>query len=169
MSQTPGAGAGRRVPVGRFALRTSLWLLLGGWVGAWMFFGAVVAPTAFRTLPSTEIAGTLVGPILTVLHLYGAAAGVGLALLAQGLGRGLLLRTLPLAMSALCLYTHFGVTAEIAEIRDLAFGSGGSSDAAVRFRSLHELSLRIFIGLGVAALGLTGLHSWADTREAADP
>ena len=41
MHDRPGGG-------GSTALRSVLWLLLGGWVGAWMLFGAVVAPTLFR-------------------------------------------------------------------------------------------------------------------------
>ena len=33
-------------------LRAALWLVLGGWVGSWACFGLVVAPNAFRVLPS---------------------------------------------------------------------------------------------------------------------
>ena len=79
-------------------LRSTLWLTLGAWIGAWLLFGAVVAPTAFRVLPSTEVAGSLVGPVLEALHLYGAAAGALLALVTVALGRGPLLIVLPLLM-----------------------------------------------------------------------
>ena len=76
MAGTPAARIVGRSAILRFVLRTALWLLLGGWIGAWLLFGGVVAPTAFRTLPSTEVAGLLIGPVLTWLHLYGAAAGI---------------------------------------------------------------------------------------------
>ncbi len=146
-------------------LRSALWLTLGAWIGAWLLFGAVVAPTAFRVLPSTEVAGSLVGPVLEALHLYGAAAGALLALLAVALGRGRLLVALPLLMSAVCLYSHFGVSAELSEIRDLAFGPGGAPEFAARFTRLHRVSLGLFMGLGGAAVGLLVLHSRADIGE----
>ena len=41
-------------------LRTSLWLSLGGWVGAWAFFAFVVSRIAFRVLPG-DVAGDLAG------------------------------------------------------------------------------------------------------------
>ena len=149
--------------MGALLLRSGLWLLLGTWIGAWLCFGAVVAPTAFRVLPSTEIAGTFVGPVLTVLQLYGASAGIALALLALALRRGALLCALPLLLSALCLYSHFGLTAELTEVRDLAFGPGGSEAGAARYNELHRLSLRIFIGVGMAIVGLVPLHVRAET------
>jgi len=149
------------------ALRAALWLLLGSQVGAWLLFGLVVAPTAFRVLPSVAAAGALVGPVLTVLHLYGAGAGVALALLAWGLGRGPLLIALPLLMGAVCLYSHFGVTAEMTELRDLTFGPAGNEAAAARFNELHRVSMTLFIGVGVAALALLALHARADAGAAA--
>ncbi len=147
------------------ALRSCLWLLLGGWFGSYLCFGAVVAPTAFAVLPSTELAGELVGPVLTKLHVYGALAGVALALVSRSLGRGPLLVAAPLALSALCLYSHFGVTTALTEIRDLAFGSGGDPEAAARFAALHRVSLAIFIGVGIAVTALIGLQARADARD----
>lgn len=119
------------------AQRMVLWLLLGGWVGAWFLFGAVVAPTAFRALPSTQLAGAVVGPTLTALHLYGGVAGAALALLARGLGRSPWLTAVPLLLGALCLLSHFGLTAEIAAMREGAFGPHGDVDSAARFSTLR--------------------------------
>ena len=65
--------------LGQTALRTCLWLLLGGWFGSYLLFGAVIAPTAFAVLPSTQLAGDLVGPVLMKLNLYGVFAGIALA------------------------------------------------------------------------------------------
>lgn len=145
------------------ALRSALWLALGVWIGAWTLFGAVVAPTAFRVLPTTEMAGALVGPMLRALHLYGACAGVALALLARALGRGPLCVGLPFLLAALCLYSEFGITAEISEIRDLAFGPEGSAKASARFQSLHRRSVAVFASVGVGALVLLGLHARAES------
>ena len=50
--------------LGAALLRGLLWLLLGTWIGSWLLFALVVAPTAFRVLPSTHVAGTLVAPVL---------------------------------------------------------------------------------------------------------
>lgn len=146
------------------ALRSVLWLLLGGWVGSFALFGLVIAPTAFRVLPSTEIAGTLVGPVLTALHLYGAVAGLGVALVALVLGRGRLRVGLPLALAAACLYSQFGVSAEIAEIRDKVFGPEGSAALAGRWSLLHRVSVGIFLAVSAGTLWLVVLHSQTDSR-----
>ena len=146
----------------RFALRSALWLFLGGWVGAWLLFGLVVAPVSFRTLPSTELAGMVVSPVLMVLHLYGAVAGLALGLIAAALGRGSLMLALPLVMAALCLYSHFGLTAQISELRELAFGPTGNTEAAVHWGQLHRNSMTLFIAIGIGALVLLGLHVHAE-------
>ena len=148
---------------GQTALRTCLWLLLGGWFGSYLFFGAVVAPTAFAVLPSIELAGKLIGPVLTKLHLYGALAGIALALVSKSIGRGPLMVAAPIALSALCLYSHFGVSAQLNEIRDLSFGPDGAAELAARFGALHRISLSIFIGIGIAVTALIGLHARADS------
>jgi hypothetical protein len=148
------------------ALRTGLWLLLGGWVGAWIFFGAVVSRVAFTVLPSTELAGTLIGPVLESLQWYGAGAGIALMLLTLAMGRGIGLALVPLAMGLACLFSHIVVTAEIAELRDLAFGPDGNTGAAARFNLLHRVSVGVFIAVGVASLVLLWLHARADSRAA---
>ena len=150
--------------LGQTALRTCLWLLLGGWFGSYLLFGAVIAPTAFVVLPSTELAGEFVGSVLTKLHICGALAGIALALVSKWLGRGPLLVIAPIALSALCLYSHFGVSAQIAEIRELAFGPDGTAEVAARFGALHRISLSIFIGVGVGVTALIGFHARADSR-----
>jgi Domain of unknown function (DUF4149) len=164
--QRPAEPAPRSGALAGVAARTALLVLLGGWVGAWLLFGLVVAPTAFRVLPSIEEAGTLVGPVLSALHLYGVVAGVLLAALALALGRGLACTALPLAMSAACAYSQFGVSAEISEIRQLAFGPHGSEAAAARFTHLHHVSVVIFVCVGIAALALCVLHARADEASA---
>jgi len=149
--------------VGAVALRSALWLLLGGWLGSWALFGLVVAPTAFRVLPSAELAGSLVGPVLTALHLYGGTAGVALACLSWALGRPAWLSGLPLGLAALCLYSHFGISAELASLRPLAFGEQGSLAVATRFGQLHRASVAIFVAVGCALVVLVVLHARSDS------
>jgi hypothetical protein len=160
----PDAGRVSRVEV---ALRIALWLLLGGWIGSWASFGVLVAPTAFRVLPSTEIAGQLVAPVLTALHFYGAVAGVLLALVAFRLRRRTWLVILPLAMSAACLISQLAVTPRIEAIRPLAFGPGGTPEIAARFQHLHRVSVAIFEVVGAAALLLLGRHASYDASRSA--
>jgi hypothetical protein len=148
--------------LGAAGLQAALWLLLGGWLGSWGAFAMLVAPAAFRVLP-TGLAGDLVAPLLAALHLGGAASGLALALLAWVLARGRLAIALPLALSALCLISHFGVTPQIAELREAVRGAG-SEAAAARFQRLHGLSMLLFSAVSLGALVLAGLHARADVR-----
>src|ERR1700747_3382689 len=50
-------------------------LTLGTWIGAVLYFGAIVAPAAFSVRPPDQ-AGALVGLTLGRLHLMGIVAGV---------------------------------------------------------------------------------------------
>lgn len=139
----------------RAALRALLWSILGAWLALMLFVGSVVAPAAFRVLPSPELAGDLVGRVLGPVHGFGAVAGVALAALGVALGRGRLAVGLPLLLSALCLLNHFGVSPAVAEIRfdDLQPGD------AERFRRLHQLSVGLFVAVGAGVIALVGLHA----------
>ncbi len=158
------SGADAGIPLRNVVLRCALWVVLGGWVGCWVFFGAVVAPSAFRVLPSTELAGRLVGPVLGALQVFGGVAGIALALLAWALGRGRTTVAIPALMAAVCLVSHFGISREIASIRDLAFGPEGNAEMAARFTWLHQLSVDLYIGVGIAALVLMALHTRCELR-----
>lgn len=147
-----------------FALRALLWLLLGGWIGAWLCFGLVVAPTAFRVLPSVEIAGQLIGPVLATLHWYGSLAGTLLALLAWQLGRGSALTLMSLAAAALCAFSQLWLTPKVSALRLLVFGPQGSVEIAARFQLLHWISMWIFCVVGLTTLILLAGHVRADLR-----
>jgi hypothetical protein len=150
-------------------IRFLLWLLLGGWVGAWVTFGALVAPTAFRVLPSHELAGQVVGPVISALHGYGAATGLVLAMLAWILGRRWLLVAIPLVAAAACAYSELAITPQIAVIRPLVFGPEGTPELAARFGHLHRVSVLIFISVGVTTLVLLAAHVLADARRTERP
>ncbi|MDJ0852304.1 MAG: DUF4149 domain-containing protein [Myxococcota bacterium] len=142
-------------------VRAALWVLLGGWLGAWCLFAFSVAPTAFRSLPS-DAAGMVVGPVIAALHLYGSAAGVLLALLARALRRGPWQQVVPLVMAGLCLFSEFWVTAQIDAVRDAAFGPDANAEALQRFGRLHGLSMGLYTAVGLLAFVLTGLHAHSD-------
>lgn len=87
-------------------------LLLASWIGAAIFFSAVVAPTAFRvlrafSLPNAgEIAGTIVTNTLSVINISGFVVSLLLLALAFVLKRhytqrAFILQTLLLALVAL--------------------------------------------------------------------
>jgi hypothetical protein len=162
--------SGSRAATAEVVLRALLWLLLGGWVGSWLCFGLLIAPTAFRVLPSTELAGRMVGPVLTGLNVYAAATGVLLALLAVRLRRGRLLVVLPLLAAALCIFSELVVTARIEAIRPLVFGPEGSQELAARFQTLHRVSVWLFCAVGAATLAMLVGHAHADVpRFEGDP
>jgi hypothetical protein len=145
------------------ALRSTLWLTLGGWIGAWAFFALVLARLVFQVLPSPEAAGHLVRPVLDVLHWYGAGAGLVLAVLAVLLRRGRLLIGLPLVLTIGCLATQLVVTPRLEAIRDLAFGPGGNVDASAEYRRLHGVSMAIFSAVLLGAIALVPLHARRDS------
>ena len=149
-------------PRSLLGIRFLLWLLLGGWIGAWFTFGGLVAPTAFRTLPSHELAGQVVGPVISALHGYGMAAGLVLAVLAWRLGRHWLLMAIPLLASAACAFSELAITPQIAAVRPLALGPEGTPEIAARFGQLHRVSVLIFLFVGVTTLVLLAAHVLAD-------
>jgi len=149
-------------------LRGGLWLLLGGWLGAWFLFAFSVAPTAFQSLP-TELAGSVVDPVIASLHFYGAAAGIVLFGIGRSLGRGLWHQLLPLLMAALCLGSELILTPQIDQLRALTFGPGATLEATARWWRLHGFSMAIYTTVGVLAMALVGLHAWSDAVGAEAP
>ncbi len=144
-------------------LRTALWLLLGGWFGAWTLFGLVIAPTAFQVLPSQAAAGALVGPVLATLHNYGIAAGLGMAALAALSRRGPTLALLPICLALLCAISEYGVTAAIDEVLPKSFAAL-QEPAAARFAELHQTSRLLYGSIGLGVLALIGLHVLAESE-----
>ncbi len=137
-------------------------LVAGGWFGAMILFAFVVAPTAFGVLPGAEVAGSLVGPVLRVIHLFGIGAGLVLAALAWRLQRAHWLRVLPLVLAAAFAYSEFVVTAEISGILPHESGGPSPEEQAARFAFLHQLSMVIFTAVGLGAAALVFGHVRAD-------
>jgi len=57
-------------------LRILMLLSLILWVGGLVFFAFVLAPTAFKVLPTTHLAGNVVGVTLGKLHWIGIISGI---------------------------------------------------------------------------------------------
>src|SRR5215469_1935625 len=57
-------------------LRFLMLLSLVLWIGGLIFFAFVLAPTAFQVLPSTHLAGNLVGRALNKLHWIAIISGI---------------------------------------------------------------------------------------------
>jgi hypothetical protein len=151
------------------ALRSAVWIVLGGWLGAWVLFAVAVAPTAFAELPSAELAGRVVGPVLGALHRYGIGAGLALAALAAALRRGRMLVSLPVLLAALCAVSEFGITPAIHAARLHAFGTAADAESAARFARLHVASTALYGLVGLGALSLIVLHVRAERPQAPWP
>jgi len=146
------------------ATRFVLWVVLGGWLGAWATFALLIAPLAFRVLPPGS-AGDLIAPVLASLHGYGMAAGLVLAAVSWALGRGWVTTSLPLVLALVCAYSELVVTAGIEEAGPLAFGEGARAEAAQRFAALHRRSQWLFGGVGLGVVALVAAHALRDARE----
>jgi len=132
---------------------------LGTWVGAVLYFGAIVAPAAFSVL-SAEQAGALVGLTLGRLHLMGIVAGVIYMLVTAIWARsaGALLRPaslLVMAMVVLTFVSQYWVSGTMDALR----GQMGSVSATlttnqlrVSFDRLHGISVRLEMAVLVAGL-----------------
>jgi uncharacterized membrane protein len=140
------------------------------WVGGLVFFAFVLAPTAFRVLPSTHLAGSVVGAPLHILPPVGEFCAAFFLI-----GTIVLLRSSPLrtrrllgvegALVILMVAATFYVQARIvpAMERD-RIAAGGDVDAAppdnparLDFERLHPISEKVegaalFLGLGVVVL-----------------
>jgi hypothetical protein len=148
----------------RLAARGSLWLVLGGWIGAGTWFALVVARAVFRLLPTSEAAGRLVDAVYTPLQLYGMAAGLVLAALTLALGRSRWLAVHAAVLSGLCFISHFGITVRLDELRDRAFGASPQAEASREFMALHGWSMALHAAVLVGAILLVFLHVAAELR-----
>ncbi len=126
LSDTTAARFGRdplRPSVLQRALHGVRLLLVAVWLGAAVFFSAVVAPSAFAVLPSRELAGALVARTLTILNVGGVAFGL-LLLVGAFVGRkGTRLVALIVELLALVGLTgatavgHFVIASRMAALR----------------------------------------------------
>jgi uncharacterized membrane protein len=153
-----------------WTLRSLRLLAIVIWVGGLTFFAFVLAPTAFRALPNTHEAGTIVGETLRILNRLGDTCGIIFFLASLSLWPQVsprqrkLLRAqllLVLLMLAATVYVQSAIVPAMERDRTAA---GGDIDAApptnparIHFERLHPISEKVegsvlLMGLGIVVL-----------------
>ena len=147
-------------------LRTVEFLALSLWLGSDVFLSFVVAPGAFRILPSRDQAGAIVGHSLWWMHFLGVTCGIVLLI-----ARFLRTRSFSalVAPAALCVFlmilltvvSQHTVSPRMAALR-VQMGSieatQPGSPLLAEFSRLHRLSISLESGVllaGLAALYLS--------------
>jgi hypothetical protein len=144
-------------------IRFLMLLSLSVWIGGIIFF-SVLAPTSFSVLPTRQLAGAIVGSMLSKLHWIGIGAGL-VFLLASFISFYFQTGTVHVfafrhvlicLMFAVTLLSQLVVSPRMAVVR----ASIGDIDSVspnhplrVEFNALHAWSTRL--ELGVLLLGLT--------------
>lgn len=135
-------------------LRYLMLLSLIVWMGGLMFFAFVLAPTAFQTLPSTHLAGNIVGRALGKLHYIAIACAIVFLLssliydwLADGELHVLAMRhVLVTAMLALTCWSQFWIIPRMDALRARVgdFAAVPANDPVrMHFDLLHAWSTRV--------------------------
>jgi uncharacterized membrane protein len=147
-------------------LTTVEFLCLGLWLGSDVFLSFVVAPGAFRILPSRDQAGAMVGFALGRMHLLGVICGVVFLLARVARTRTFASFVAPVAlcvvlMIALTVASQVGVSPRMAMLR-VQMGSieatAQESPLLAEFSRLHRISVLLESGVlvaGFAAIYLT--------------
>jgi hypothetical protein len=156
----------------RTLFHSLVYLVLGLWLGALVFFGAILAPIAFSQLPplfatpaaGIHAAGMIVGGSLLRLHWIGLFCGL-IFLLVSVLARAHYRTIIPqallvLVMMLLTAYSQFSIIPRMDTARDSV---GGNVDAVAAnnpgreiFDRLHQQSVHVealvlLCGLGALA------------------
>ncbi len=151
-------------------LRFAQLLSLGAWVGATLFVGFLLAPAAFSTLPTRELAGSLVGMALARLHLLGYVCGALYFASALAAGGAAALRKpaaiLVVVMLLLTAVAQHGLTPRLADLRAQMAATHGSTDSTptdhplrLQFGRLHAMAnllelVILLVGLGALFLSV---------------
>jgi hypothetical protein len=148
------------------ALRFVRVFALGAWLGAIIYFAAVVTQGAFAVLPNRDTAGLLVGFTLGGLHLMGLIAAVVFVAASVGLTKSLRAFVEPavigvILMVALTIASQDYVMPRMAVLRTQMVSveaTPGNDPRRVEFDRLHSASVDLEVGvllIGLAALFLT--------------
>jgi Domain of unknown function (DUF4149) len=141
-------------------------LALGAWIGAIVYFAAVVTQGAFSVLPSQDEAGLLVGFTLGGLHLMGLIAAAIFILASVAMTKSLKAFVEPAAigvilMAALTIASQDYVIPRMNVLRTQMVSiqaTPGNDPRRVEFDRLHRASVDLegaVLLLGLAALFLT--------------
>lgn len=139
------------------------------WIGGLIFFAFVVAPTAFSVLPTSHLAGNVVGRSLGKLHWIGLISGIVFLVssllysrFTDGTAHAFAVRHVLLClMLALTLISQFGIIprmdalrASLGEVRSVPL----DNPERVQFDALHVWSTRVegaVLLLGLVVVYLT--------------
>jgi uncharacterized membrane protein len=149
-------------------LRFLMLLSLVCWIGGLIFFAFVLAPTAFTVLPSTHLAGNVVGRSLDKLHWIAIVSGIVYLIssllysrLTDGTAQVFAVRHVLLClMLALTLISQLGIIPRMDVLRAQVADFGTvpvDNPVRVQFDALHVWSTRVegavlLLGLVVAYL-----------------
>jgi hypothetical protein len=134
-------------------------ILLSAWLGAAILVAAVVAPAAFRVLPSRTLAGAIVGAVLPVIFVVGLVLAIVVGILSWR-QKGRLRVGIAASVAAMilgCGFAQFGIEPRIEAVRASISGPVDSLDPSdprrTQFGRLHGVSVML---MGVAMLGAAG-------------
>jgi uncharacterized membrane protein len=150
-------------------LRFLMLLSLVLWIGGLVFFAFVLAPTAFSVLPTTHLAGNVVGRALSKLHWIAIFSGLVFLIssliysrFTNGTAHVLAARHILLClMLALTLISQFGIIPRMNALRaSLGEVSAAPVDSPdrIQFDALHVWSTRVegaVLLLGLVVVYLT--------------
>lgn len=159
-------------------LRYLMVLSLVCWIGGLIFFAFVLAPTAFQVLPSTHLAGNVVGRALGKMHWIAIVSAIVFLVsslvysrLAEGTAHVFAMRNvLIFVMLCLTLITQFWIIPKMDALRASVtdFATVPLTDPArVHFDALHVWSTRVegaVLLLGLIAIYLTASVLGRSTR-----
>jgi uncharacterized membrane protein len=150
-------------------LRFLMLLSLVAWIGGLIFFAFVLAPTAFQVLPTTHLAGNVVGRALGKLHWIAIVSGIVFlassllySRLTEGTAHALAMRhVLICLMLGLTLLSHFWIIPRMDTLR-ASVGDFTTvpldNPARAQFDALHVWSTRVegaVLLLGLITIYLT--------------
>jgi uncharacterized membrane protein len=148
-------------------LRFLILLSLVVWIGGLIFFAFVLAPTAFQVLPSTHLAGNVVGRALGRLHWIAIMCAIVYLVTSMIYNRAVdgtphafaMRHILIVLMLALTLFSQFWIIPHMDTLRASVgdFASVPLTDPArVQFDALHVWSTRV--EGAVLLLGLVAVY-----------
>lgn len=150
-------------------LRFLMLLSLVCWIGGLIFFAFVLAPTAFTVLPTTHLAGNVVGRSLGKLHWIAIISGIVYLIssllysrVTNGTAHVFALRHVLLClMLALTLISQFGIIPRMDVLRAQVADFGTvplDNPIRLQFDALHVWSTRVegaVLLLGLAVVWMT--------------
>ncbi|HKT87180.1 MAG TPA: DUF4149 domain-containing protein [Candidatus Sulfotelmatobacter sp.] len=150
-------------------LRYLMVLSLVCWIGGLIFFAFVLAPTAFQVLPSTHLAGNVVGRALGKMHWIAIVSAIVFLFssllysrLAEGTAHVFAVRNILIfVMLCLTLFSQFWIIPKMDALRSSVadFANVPLTDPTrVHFDALHVWSTRVegaVLLLGLIAIYLT--------------